>query len=249
MSLASAKSEMLSSQIELVDSLIASDRQEMLVLMQTYHEGVSLLDFHRDLSEKHWVITLRTPSGEVCGFSTQVILQVPGHSDSLSLFSGDTIVAATYRGQNDLAGLWGRLALEQIDLFQDKKLYWFLISKGYKTYRYLSLFFREYYPRHGVVTPPTVLTLTHALAEWKFGDRYDPTQGIVRATKHGCNLRAEVAPVLSHRLRDPDISFFVESNPGHVFGDELCCLAPLNRQNFTPVAYRVIAAVSTTEAG
>lgn len=248
MSLASAKSEALSSQIELADSLRARDRQQMLVLMQTYYDGVHPSEFFRDLSEKHWVITLRTPSGEVCGFSTQVLLPVPGHFDSLALFSGDTIIAAAYRGRNDLAGLWGRLALEQIDLFPDKKLYWFLISKGYKTYRYLPLFFGEYYPRHGVVTPPTLSNLIHALAGGKFGDRYDSTQGIVRANERGCHLRAEVAPVLSHRLRDPDVSFFVESNPCHALGDELCCLAPLNRQNFTPVAYRVIEATSTTEA-
>lgn len=248
MSLASAKSEALSSQIELADSLRARDRQQMLVLMQTYYEGVHPSDFYRDLSEKHWVITLRTPSGELCGFSTQVILPVPGHFDSLALFSGDTIIAEAYRGRNDLAGLWGSLALEQIDLFQDKKLYWFLISKGYKTYRYLSLFFREYYPRQGVVTPPNLFNLNHALAEWKFGDRYDSTQGIVRASEHGCHLRADVAPVLSHRLRDPDVSFFVDANPGHAMGDELCCLAPLNRQNFTSVAYRVIAAALSTES-
>ena len=246
MSIASAKSEALSSQIELADSLSACDREQMLVLMQTYYEGVSSRDFHRDLSEKHWVITLRAPSGEICGFSTQVLLQVPGQFDSLTLFSGDTIIAAAYRGRNDLAGLWGRLALEQIDLFPGKKLYWFLISKGYKTYRYLSLFFREFYPRHGVVTPPEFSNLINALAERKFGDRFDATQGIVRATEHGCHLRAEVAPVLSHRLRDPDVAFFVESNPGHALGDELCCLAPLHRQNFTSVAYRVIAAASTT---
>lgn len=248
MSLASAKSKALSSQIELAVSLSTSDRQQMLVLMQTYYEGVFPEDFHRDLSEKQWVITLRTPSGEVCGFSTQVILHVPGEPDSLALFSGDTIIAESHRGRNDLAGLWGRLALEQIDLFVDKKLYWFLISKGYKTYRYLSLFFHEYYPRPKVVTPPAVLTLMHALSNWRFGDRYDSAQRIVRAKEHGCHLRAEVAPVLSHRLRDPSVSFFVESNPGHALGDELCCLAPLTRQNFTSVAYRIIAAASKTEA-
>ena len=248
MSLASAKSETMSSQIELAESLRARDRQQMLVLMHTYYDGVHPSEFFRDLSEKQWVITLRTTAGDICGFSTQVLLPVPGHFDSLALFSGDTIIAAAYRGNNDLAGLWGRLALEQIGLFPDKKLYWFLISKGYKTYRYLSLFFREYYPRQGVVTPPKFSNLIHGLAEGKFGDRYDPTQGIVRANAHGCHLRAEVAPVLNHRLRDPDISFFVESNPGHALGDELCCLASLNRQNFTSVAYRVIAAASTKEA-
>ena len=33
---------------------------------------------------------------------------------------------------------------------------------------------------------------------------------------------------------------FRQRNPGHERGDELCCLAPLTRANFTPAAYRVI---------
>ncbi len=248
MSIQSAKSEELWCQIELANSLSPRELQQMLTLMQSYYEGVHPSEFYSDFSEKHWVITLRKHSGEVCGFSTQVLLPVPGFSDSLALFSGDTIIAEAYRGRNNLAGLWGRLALEQIDLFPDKKLYWFLISKGYKTYRYLSLFFEEYYPKQGVVIPPNYLSVIHRLAEWKFGNRYDAESGIVRATEHGCHLRPDVAPVLNHRLRDPTVTFFVESNPGHTLGDELCCLAPLNRQNFTSVAYRVIAAASTTEA-
>jgi len=36
------------------------------------------------------------------------------------------------------------------------------------------------------------------------------------------------------------VRFFVERNPGHACGDELCCLAPLTRANFTPAAHRVI---------
>ncbi len=248
MSTVNIGSEELSNKIELASSLSSSELQQMLTLMQSYYAGVRPLDFCRDLSEKHWVITLRRQTGELCGFSTQVLLPVPGHSDSLALFSGDTIIAEAYRGRNNLAGQWGRLALEQIDLFPDKKLYWYLISKGYKTYRYLALFFKEFFPKQGVVTPPNYVSLLHQLSKWKFGDRYDETRGIVRATEHGCRLRPEAAPLVSQRLRDPDVSFFVESNPGHALGDELCCLAPLTRENFTSVAYRVISAASATEA-
>ena len=50
----------------------------------------------------------------------------------------------------------------------------------------------------------------------------------------------EVADVTPERLRDPHVAFFVRRNPGHARGDELCCLAPLTRANFTPAAYRVI---------
>jgi hypothetical protein len=61
-------------------------------------------------------------------------------------------------------------------------------------------------------------------------------------------LRPHVAQIHQRRLHDPHIGFFVQRNPGHVRGDELCCLAPLTHENFTPAAYRVIGrrpAVST----
>ena len=35
-------------------------------------------------------------------------------------------------------------------------------------------------------------------------------------------------------------AIFVGKNPEHAQGEELCCLAPLSRYNFTPAAYRVI---------
>jgi hypothetical protein len=53
-------------------------------------------------------------------------------------------------------------------------------------------------------------------------------------------LRSGVAEITEQRLRDPHVRFFAERNPGHASGDELCCIAPLTRENFTPAAYRVI---------
>jgi hypothetical protein len=41
-------------------------------------------------------------------------------------------------------------------------------------------------------------------------------------------------------MNDRHVRFFVERNPGHERGDELCCLAPLTRDNFTRAAWRVI---------
>ncbi len=63
---------------------------------------------------------------------------------------------------------------------------------------------------------------------------------MVRAGPGKDRLRPDVAEVTPERLRDPHVSFFVRRNPGHARGDELCCLAPLTRANFTPAAYRVI---------
>jgi hypothetical protein len=237
----------LSTQIEPIESLDASDRQQMLELMQTYYQGVVTEGFYLDLAEKQWVITLRKSTGEICGFSTQVIFPIPGISDSLALFSGDTIIAEPFRGTNDLAGMWGQFALELLDRFSEKRLYWFLISKGYKTYRYLPLFFHEYYPQPGIDMPTEIATMIDALASWKFGNRYDSHQRIVRSDVDGCRLRVGVAPLGSHRLKDPHVAYFVKANPGHVLGDELCCLAPITHENFKRGAYRVIKAARQWE--
>jgi len=158
----------------------------------------------------------------------------PGHA----LFSGDTIVDRRCWGQNLLAQAWGRLALTLIDEYPGGSLYWFLISKGYKTYRFLPLYFREFYPRFDVATPAWAKAAVEVLARRKYADAFDPVAGIIRAEPGACRLRDGVAAITPARLRDPHVKFFAERNPGHPRGDELCCIAPLNRQNFTLAARR-----------
>ncbi len=232
--------------IEPVVGLTAADRRQLWCLMQAHYEGLEPTQFHGDLAEKQWVITLRLSDGRLVGFSTQALLPVPGHADALVLYSGDTVVAAPYRRTTALAGFWGALALRLIDANAGRRLSWFLISKGYKTYRFLPMFFREYHPRPGREVPEEAAAMLDSLGRARFGSRYDPARRIVVAAENGCRLRPDVAPVDASRLDDPHVQFFVNANPGHARGDELCCLAPLDRDNFTPAAWRVIDAATAT---
>jgi hypothetical protein len=228
--------------------LVASDavdrglRDAMFALMDRHYENVNPRAFAADLDEKDWVIVLTDPHTELlCGFSTQMLLRVDVAGRSVqALFSGDTIVDRDRWGDNALAQAWGHLALSLIDAHEDAELYWFLISKGYKTYRFLPLFFHEFYPRHDVPTPAWARALVDALARHKYPAMYDPTAGIVKADCCKDRLRPGVAELTPERLRDPHVRFFASRNPGHTGGDELCCIAPLTRSNFTPAAYRVI---------
>ena len=79
-----------------------------------------------------------------------------------------------------------------------------------------------------------------ALAEQKFPHSYDWAAGIIRAQQGTYRLREGVADVTDARLEDPHVRFFVAQNPGHVRGDELCCLARLSKENFTDAAYRIL---------
>jgi hypothetical protein len=225
-----------------VSAVTAGQRDAMFALMDRHYENVGRATFAADLAEKQWVILLLDPqTEELCGFSTQVLLDVEaGGRPIMALFSGDTIVAQDRWGDQALAHVWGRLALSLIDAFPAAELYWFLISKGYKTYRFLPVFFREFYPRPGVPTPAWAKLVLDALGRHKYPAAYDAATAVVRAGSGKDHLRPGVAELTVERLRDPYIRFFAERNPGHVRGDELCCLAPLTRANFTPAAYRVI---------
>jgi hypothetical protein len=229
---------------ELVDvaEVTPLQRDEMFALMDDHYANVCRRRFEADLAEKRWAILVREPAtGRLRGFSTQTLLaaQVGGRSVK-ALFSGDTIIHREYWGDHALSHVWGRLALALIDAHLGEELYWFLISQGYKTYRFLPLFFHEFYPRHDTPTPERARAFIDVLARGRYAAEYDAVAGVIRATPRQYRLRAGLADVTPERLRDPHVRFFHARNPGHARGDELCCLAPLTRANFTRAAYRVI---------
>jgi hypothetical protein len=217
-------------------------RDAMFALMDRHYANVRRDVFDADLVEKPWVILITEPAScELCGFSTQMLLDTAVNGRPIkALFSGDTIIDRSHWGDPALAHVWGRLALSLIDAHPNAELYWFLISKGYKTYRFLPLFFHEYYPRPDEPTPLWVKDVIDALASARYPDDYDAQAGVIRAGPSQYRLRQGLADVTPQRLRDADVRFFHQRNPGHDRGDELCCLAPLTRGNFTAAAYRVI---------
>jgi len=225
-----------------IDEVTSERRDAMFALMEQYYENVRRANFESDLDEKHWVIEVIDPATDtLCGFSTQMLLEAEvGGRPIKALFSGDTIIARAHWGDSALSHVWGRLALLLIDSMPESELYWFLISKGYKTYRFLPVFFHEFFPRHDRATPGRVRTVLDTLSLARYPRDYDPVAGIIRGHARKDRLRPEVADLTAERLRDPHVAYFARRNPGHRGGDELCCLAPLSRANFKPAAYRVI---------
>jgi hypothetical protein len=230
----------LRAEVVAVRDITPYDRSVMYALMCRYYAGMRRDVFEQDLDNKDCVIQIRDQASELLGFSTQVVWNVAtSGGPARVLFSGDTIVDHRCWGQNPLAQAWGRMVLELID-GTDLPLFWLLIVKGYKTYRFLPLFFREFYPRYDSATPAWARELIGLLGATRFPDGFDPETGIVRAASGGCRLREGVADVTAERLRDAHVRHFVQLNPRHARGDELCCIAPLTRANFSVAAERVI---------
>ena len=208
------------------------ERDEMYALFASYFVGTDRARFECDLAEKDGVILLRD-SNRICGFSTFKWID---DGDITAFFSGDTIVDREYWGETVLSRMWAKIAFAKADQ-TDRKVYWFLISSGYKTWRFLPVFFREFYPNPETPAPQHIQELINRLGSGKFGDEY--ANGIVRF-RNATPLRRGVAEVTEERLRDPLIAFFARANPGHANGDELACLTEVSRANLTRAGQRML---------
>jgi hypothetical protein len=213
----------LQARVRRVASLTAVEVEAMWGLFSLSYAGARREDFDRDLSEKHHVIVLKDVERRVQGFSTLLALEAKGRW--CAVFSGDTIVAPAFWGQTALqrAFIWYLMAQR---LKRGVPVYWFLITKGYRTYLLLTRYFPTHWPRADAVTPPFEAGLLDSLCRDKFGEAWDPAAGLLRyAGKDVCRLSDDLADVPARLLNDPDVAFFLEKNPRWREGDELCCLA------------------------
>lgn len=233
----------LRSVVQRADQIDLDQQTCMLKLMQDSYEDVTLEQFTIDLAAKSHVISLFASDDRLVGFSTQVIIETCNRGRPIhALYSGDTVVAREHWGDYALAAAWGNFALDLIDSSPDANWFWFLTSKGYRTYRYMPLFFSEFYPGPKKATPEYANEIMKALADIVAPDRFDRTSGIIRASKGKDRLRTSFGD--PQNRDDIYVRYFIGANPGHAQGDELCCIAPLSRGNFTKAARRMIRALN-----
>ncbi len=223
-----------------VAQLQPSHTQQMFDLLSDYFLNVTRARFENDLSEKESAILLLDVNGDVKGFSTLMrICKVVDGQNVVAFFSGDTIVAREHWNESELPRVWSRHVFAEAAKVRDGRAYWFLISSGYKTYRFLSVFYREFFPSFRGETPRFELRVLDALAFQKFPREYDCERGVVRFAEP-TPLRNGVATISENRLSDPHVAFFLKANPHHADGDELACLTELTPENLTPAGRRMV---------
>jgi hypothetical protein len=220
--------------------LSAMDIQSMFRVFSENFSGATPKIFERDLNNKNWIILLRDGEAkELQGFSTLALYEIECNGRAISVvYSGDTIIRREYWGTPELPRSWIHTVLEKsANMIQP--LYWLLISSGYKTYRFLTVFYKEFYPRYEKPTPPEMQAIMEQLATQRFGADYHCEEGIVRFKDGATPLRDGVAEVTEERLQDPHIAFYIAKNPGHIKGDELVCITQIHPDNFTPAGRRM----------
>lgn len=220
-----------------IASLSQEQRQAMFCLFNTHFEEVNRQQFEADLSNKQWTVLLKQ-EGILKGFSTLRFYEAVLQDEPVRIvYSGDTITDPSIWSSTALAKAW-ITAIQEIHRYRQERLFWLLISSGYRSYRFLTTFAKEFYPRCDRSTPKEVAAFIQNLATQQFGEFYHATEGIVRFANPQI-LRSQLCSIALEKLQDPDIAFFAQKNPGHIKGDELVCLAEFTQANLTPAGLRM----------
>lgn len=213
----------------------------MFELMCLHYDNIKYENFKNDLKEKTWVVLLKNQDKKIRGFSTQMLMDIEVNGLKIKgVFSGDTVIHKDYWGDLELSKVWLRFALTLKKQLLGYKVFWFLISKGYKTYRYLPIHFYSFYPRFDKETPVFEKKIMDTFGEAKYSGEYDPKTGVIHTKGEKDWLKEGVADITEKRLKDPHVKFFAEANPDWSKGDELVCITELAPENIKPSALRIL---------
>lgn len=219
-------------------SLTDENRREMANLYLAYYDGSSETQVFADLKDKSEVLLLQY-DGLLVGFTTLQVFEYNwGGKPIRVIYSGDTIVDRAHWGQQALAFAWiarmGELKREKPDL----PMYWFVIIKGHRTYKYLPTFGKSFYP-HWSIDRSDLKPLADALAREKFGDHYNAATGIAEFVESKGHLKQEIALPTEEEKTKASVGFFLERNPNYLRGHELVCLCEMEVENMKPLTKRI----------
>lgn len=216
-------------------ALSAETQADMFRLFAQYYSNIDFAQFQEDLQKKDHVFLLKdSKDNSIQGFSTIVSLETEVAGQRVrGMFSGDTVVHEDYWGQGTL----GVAFLKYLFLAKLKKpttpLYWFLISKGYKTYLLMANNFPVHYPRYEQATPSAMQGIIDAFGTTLYPEHYNQAQGVIQFSHQHLKskdcLKTDVTPITeAMRAANQRIAFFADRNPHWEQGDELACIAEMN---------------------
>jgi hypothetical protein len=221
-----------------VSTLDEGVRDRMARIYLDNYDGSSYATFLGDLSTKDEVLLVRCGE-QLVGFTTLRIIDRDWQGRRIRvIYSGDTVVERAHWGQQTLAFAWisrmGALKHEQ----PDTPLYWFLLVKGHRTFRYLPVFGKSFYP-HWSIDRSDLKPLLDSLALDMYSKDYNPSTGVIEFSRSRGHLKADIAmPTLDELDRD-GVRFFLERNPGFLQGHELVCLCEVEERNMKPLTLRL----------
>lgn len=219
---------MLSGKVKLISEYSQQEIEKMFSLMTEFYDNIDKRVFLKDFFNKDYCLTLYHETDGLVGFTTQKLLSLDVNGKTVhGMFSGDTIIHKDYWGSTELFRVWAQFWFEFAEQYNE--FYWFLICKGYKTYRIMPLFWNEFYPSCERETPPYEQSIIDAYAELLYPDEYNHVTGVIEYKSAKDKLKDGVADIGERQMKNKDIAYFCMKNPNHTNGSDLACLAKIDK--------------------
>lgn len=213
--------------------------RQMYAVYSQYYENTTWDIFLHDLSKKTGAFILRNPAGRVVGFSTLMTMDVNVHGRKVrGVFSGDTIIERAYWGSRVLQFAFFNFLIAEKMRHPLRPIYWFLISKGFKTYLLLANNLFRFYPRQDG-GDEYLADIVDAYCEQMFPGFYDRERRILDFGPDYQPLREGVADITEcMRADNPAIRFFEDCNPEWRRGTELPCVGEIGWSDLAKFSIR-----------
>lgn len=218
-----------------VETISPVQLHEMHSLFQRFYKHADAATFMRDLSKKRGAVVVRdADSGRLLGFTTITEYELQrGPEKALGVFSGDTIMVPELWGNPCLQNGFARYIAATKLRNPHRRVFWLIISKGYKTYLLVANNFESYFPRHDRPHDPDLRSWVDVYCEKLFPNHYDRARSVLDFGDGSQALREEVAPITDELKRaNPKIRFFEERNPEWQRGVELACIGEVTMSDF-----------------
>ncbi len=227
----------LKSSVLKISELSTENKQDLFQLMLEVYDGINWNKFLSDMNQKNYILILYNKDNAIAGFTT---IQVFDFENKLIIYSGDTVIEEDSRGDIELMRAWWRFSYTIQEKNPAKQVFWLLISKGWRTYKFFPLFLKEIYPTYKCNTPEEIQKFIDRLSHYKFGDSYK--NGLV-IPEYPDKLKSGKNDIPEKRREDKDVKFFLEKNPDFYKGNELVCLAELSVSNLTKAGLKLLHGV------
>jgi hypothetical protein len=228
-------------QLTPTNALSPNIQARMFELMCHNYDFITKDNFVLDLNQKQYVGLLFDTAQIVQGFTTFAINPKNcGSSEYNILFSGDTIISPEYWGSLELIRGFCQSVGQFMATDMQKKWYWYLLSKGHRTYMYMPLFFEAYHPSVSPSASDAVLAeIADAVSQRLYPQYWQKEFGTLKfETKIG-QLTPELASATFQKAKKQHVAFFLKQNPKFYEGEELVCITQLHPDNMKGIAKEI----------
>ncbi|MCP4135039.1 MAG: hypothetical protein GY754_28955 [bacterium] len=216
-----------------IEKVTDTDIEEMHRLFVKYYENTAFDIFARDMRKKDGIMCFRKKvDNSIIGFSTIMRMNMRCKGKRVDgVFSGDTVLEKEYWGSGIIQISFIRYVILQKLRNPFVPFYWFLISKGYKTYLLLANNFLNHYPRcegRGGRKNRRMKDVVEAYCDYLYPGYLDKEDGLLKFGDDYQKLKTHVAEI-TDKLKEefPKIAYFEELNPTWREGTELPCIGKL----------------------